>query len=300
MQLTTNLIIMIFIHLNLNLKQSRISIRIPDQLCSDNLEQELQDNQQISNRIFNLLNQLNSNRFEFKPTTLRQFNHSKINNYYSLSFLIDCTFKHIQLNDQQCKMNMPSDKEMALDSAYCCGNNQAIHLQNLNLTKLNENESSSINLDQLYILFAKQKLFTKFLIESTNRTDYLIVKLLSSRCLIAFDEFFENKDSNLAIEQDKSLNKLLDKLIVSRSTAGKLELREAIFVAFKHLNLDEETDEVKTYRYSFDYEFMQLDNELFNKLLQSFNLVNKSILPDTSRFDKATNFKYSYLLDCNQ
>lgn len=313
---------MLFVNVNLNLRQARVSLRLPERLETMNkINLEVKrDGELIVNLIYKLIVGSNLTKFKLVPPSLRQFNYSK-DTHYNLSFLIECDFEYT-LIDERCTLKMPSDNEMAVDWAYCCGDNQRIHLQSLDLDKFNRtttagksnlsnetdeiskrnrseplnesnetgeiskqlNEPSDLNdFNQLYILFSKQKLFTKFLIESTNQTDYIVLQLLSNRCLIAFDD--DGCSSNSDILDTKSV-----------TTSKEFELREAIFVEFKYLDFACEPDDVKMYRHSFEHEYMRLDCELFGRLFERLYKVNKSILPLTARYKSATKFNYSYLV----
>ena len=324
---------MLFVNLNLNLKQARISIKIPETICKNKIRLQVRRNGKITlNRIHKLLVGRNLNKFAFSPPSLRQFSCSKVDRlFYSLNFIIDCDFEYSIgcPPDDQCTLSLQSDHEMAIDWAYCCGDNQEKHLQSLKMTEdskpgvadtskaeasdrtADDNDDKGSN-QQIYNLFAKQKLFTKFLVESSNRSEYLIVHKLGNQCLIAFDGaeelFSTGTESSRADVQcgeepedasgDVSAQELeAGEALESESDKSlRLDLIESIFVEFIYLDYDQRPEEVKKYRHSFDYEFLKLNSAMFDGLFHSLQRVNSAVLPLAAKHNLSTRFNYSYLL----
>lgn len=381
---------MLFINLNLNLKQARISIQVPETICKNKIRLKVRRNGEITvNRIHKLAVGRNlRGKFAFSPPSLRQFSFSNVDGlFYSLNFIIDCDLEYSigRPIDDQCTLSLPSDHEMATDWAYCCGDNQKKHLQSLRMTEdsragetdmsrakaseagLSRAETSETDLNkaeseaglskaeseagptgsmtkadhtandsnhsnqQIYNLFAKQKLFTKFLVESSNRSEYLIIHKLGNPCLIAFDgaedlfttesrrpdeqagedasgdestqEADERMQSDEEIDEESDEEREIDEACeigeehrAESDKSLRLELIESIFVEFIYLDYDQRPDEVKKYRHSFDYEFLKLDSTMFDGLFRSLHRVNGAVLPLAAKHNLSTRFNYSYLL----
>ena len=309
---------MLFINLNLNLKQARISIQIPEQICKNKIRLEVQQTGEITvNLAYRLRIGANLTAFAFNPLSLRQFSCSKVGDQvYNLNFIIDCDFDYTvrPTFDAKCTLSLASEREMAIDWAYCCGDNQERHLQSLKMADDHPVDADVEGADQatntsqwnqqIYNLFTRQKLFTRFLVESSNRTEYLIVHKLGNPCLIAFDgaeELFtavENSDEKDGEGSGQTGEESVDGSAEERQSDRclRLDLLESIFVEFTYLDYDHQPDEVKKYRHSFDYEFLKLDSCAFDGLFNSLQRVNCSILPLAAKHNLSTKFNYSYLL----